>query len=107
MRRVASWTIQVSRGAGELVLACNCRLIDVRKDVRKRGAAKDIGDSVGIGAKRRLIVAPSGRETTVRVVEAVKRQADLLEVVLALRAAGRFAGHLNSGQQERDQDSDN
>jgi len=45
---------------------------------------------------------PSGRKTIVGVVKAVQRQADLLEVVLALGAAGRFAGDLNRGQQERD-----
>src|SRR5207244_2401935 len=65
MRRVASRAIQMSRGAGELVLARDCRLLDIRKDVRKRGAAKNIGDTVGIGAKWRLIVGPTGRETTV------------------------------------------
>src|SRR5437870_3011023 len=97
MRRVARWTIQVSRGTGELVLASNSRLLKVRKDVRKRGAAKDIRDPIRIGSKRRLIVGPPGRKSNVGVVEAMKRQADLLEIVLALHPAGRFAGHLNCG----------
>ncbi len=37
----------------------------------------------------------------------VKRQPHLLHRVLALRPAGRFAGLLDSGEQQRNQDRDN
>ncbi len=37
----------------------------------------------------------------------VNRQADLLEIVLALRPAGRFAGLLDSGQQQGNQHGNN
>jgi hypothetical protein len=37
----------------------------------------------------------------------VQRQPDLLEVVLALRATGRFAGLLNSREQECNEDGNN
>jgi hypothetical protein len=36
----------------------------------------------------------------------MKRDSELLEVIGALRAAGRFAGGLDRGQQECDQDPD-
>ena len=41
-----------------------------------------------------------------RVVMVLHRDADLLEIVLALRAARRFAGRLNRRQQQGDQDAD-
>ena len=51
-------------------------------------------------------LCPASRELLQRVVKIVDRQADVLEVVLALGAAGRFAGGLNRRQQQRDQDAD-
>ena len=41
-----------------------------------------------------------------RRLEIVDRQADLLEVVDALGAAGRLAGRLDGGQEQADQDGD-
>jgi hypothetical protein len=37
----------------------------------------------------------------------MKRQADLFEIVRALRSPGRFTGGLNGRKQQRDQHSDN
>jgi hypothetical protein len=37
----------------------------------------------------------------------VNRQSDLLEIVFALRSAGRFAGLLDSGQQQGNQHGNN
>src|SRR5262245_57611204 len=46
----------------------------------------------------------AGREETQRVVVVVERQADLLEVVLALRPRGRLAHLLDGGQEQADED---
>ena len=40
------------------------------------------------------------------VVMVLNREADLLQIVLTLRASRRFAGGLNRRQQEGDQDPD-
>ena len=56
---------------------------------------------------RLLVIHDSeGWQRFAAVVKVVRRQADLLEIVRALRAAGRFAGRLDRRQQERDQDAD-
>src|SRR5207248_2571273 len=46
------------------------------------------------------------RQKTANVVEILCGQAELLEMVAALRAASRFAGHLHRRQQQRDEDAD-
>ena len=51
-------------------------------------------------------VAQIPRETAERGVEVVHCQADLLQVVLALRAAGRFARLLHGGKQQGDENAD-
>ena len=49
---------------------------------------------------------PAGREGPQRIVIVLQGDADLLEVVAALRPPGRLAGHLHGGQQQRDQHAD-
>jgi hypothetical protein len=49
---------------------------------------------------RVLVHRPNG-ETHVRVVVILQGEAQLLEIVVALRAAGSFARGLNGGQQQR------
>jgi hypothetical protein len=46
------------------------------------------------------------RERPKRVVIVLHSQAELLQVVLALRLPSRFAGGLHGGNQQRDQDAD-
>ena len=48
----------------------------------------------------------AGREAAVGVVVVVQRQAELLEVVLALGPVGRLADLLDGGQEQADQDRD-
>ncbi len=46
--------------------------------------------------------ATVGAEHVVDIVVVVQRQAELLQIVLALGPAARFAGLLDSGQQQGD-----
>ena len=46
------------------------------------------------------------RQALKRVVIVLQRQANLLEMVAALHAAGGLAGGLHGGQQQRDQHAD-
>ena len=68
-----------------------------------------LGTPVVPGAGRVHVVGGQRRphrEHVLRGVVIVHSHADLLEVVQALRAAGRLARRLHCGQQERDQDRD-
>src|SRR5262249_42664974 len=69
-------------------------LLDVRQQVVKDGAG--VGTAAGEGAGHRRQVA------SVRVVEVVGGQADLLEVVLAPSAVGGLADLLDGGQEHGD-----
>ena len=46
------------------------------------------------------------RKDASRLGVVVQRQADLLQVVAALRPSGRLAGRLHGREQQRDQDAD-
>ena len=66
---------------------------------------------VGIGREAAALAVdqspqPARREAIVDAVVVVDRQADLLEVVLALGASGRFARRLHGRQQQSDQHAD-
>src|SRR5262249_4642762 len=64
---------------------------------------------VAAGLKRLTLRAPvarRGRQVLVGVVEVVKRQADLLQVVGARRPRGGFADLLDGGQQQADEHGD-
>ena len=60
---------------------------------------------IGLPARSKVTTQPSGRVPTA-VVVVVDRQADLLEVVGALDAAGRLAGRLHGRQEQGDQHGD-
>src|SRR5262249_9058103 len=65
----------------------------------------DEGLAVDVGRGR--VPRPAARrERAVGVVVVVKRQADLLEVVLALGAGGGFADFLDGGQEQADEHGD-
>ncbi len=57
---------------------------------------------MGVGGRGNI---PRG-ERAVRIVIVVHRQADLLQVVEARRAAGRLAGLLHGGQKQGNQNAD-
>ncbi|GIV26190.1 MAG: hypothetical protein KatS3mg027_0004 [Bacteroidia bacterium] len=65
----------------------------------------------GIGVPAVVVIPidthPIGWEHAMRLVIIVKSEPDLLEIVLALRAASRLAGHLNSRQQKGNQNGNN
>src|SRR5439155_23309826 len=61
---------------------------------------------LGPGEGSLLVVLGSIRELAEGVVMIVRRQANLLEVVLALHAVGGLAHLLHSRQQESDKDCD-
>src|SRR5689334_12329811 len=48
----------------------------------------------------------AGREGTTRAFVVVKGEADLFEVIFALRATGRFTSGLDRGEEQRDEDAD-
>jgi len=56
--------------------------------------------------RRRGVVGAARREGALRALVIHDGQAELLEVVDALRTAGRLAGGLDGGQQQGDQDGD-
>ena len=70
-------------------------MLDVRQQVEKVGAKRAGGGR---------IIADGGRQVLMRVVVVVSGQAELLEVVRALHAAGGLADLLHRGQQQPDQD---
>ena len=73
-------------------------------EIRRR----DIGDGglgVGVQVGRGQNLALRG-QGPVGALEVERGQAELLEVVHALRAAGRLACRLHGGQEQRDQDRD-
>ncbi len=73
--------------------------------VEEDGAGSARAEGVGnrAGEVRRLA---AGREGAVGTLVVVQGQADLLQVVDALRAAGRLRGRLDGGEQQGDQDGD-
>ena len=52
------------------------------------------------------VAEPIRREPAFVIDEVLRADAELLEVIRALRAAGRFAGGLHRGKEQRDQDAD-
>ena len=54
----------------------------------------------------KLVDSPDGGKAAVGALVVVQSQADLLQVVGALGAAGGLAGRLHGGKQQRDQDGD-
>ena len=78
-------------GSGEVDRLVDVVLLDVGQD---RGV---YGEALGITAGGKL----PGRRVVV-----VQCQADLLQVVRALHASGRFADLLHGGKQQADQDRD-
>ncbi len=59
---------------------------------------------IGVGSP--VETPPARREVAAGVVVVQHSKADLLELVRALIAAGGFAGCLDGGEQQRDQDAD-
>ena len=80
-------------------------LFDVRKNVVQPPTT--LRDAVA--AIRIAHIAPTpaaGRKMPAHRVVLRGGQADLLEIVAALRSAGRFARRLHRGQKQRDQNAD-
>ena len=67
--------------------------------VGEQRGALGLGEGI-VGVQR------AGREAVVGAEVVVHRQAHLLQVVVALDAAGRLAGRLDGGQEQRDQHGD-
>jgi hypothetical protein len=79
------------------------KLLHVRQDAAApRPARKPEPERLAVG---RVVTSPTGRQAAKRVVIHVQAQPDLLHVVAARRATRCFAGHLNGGQKQRDQNA--
>jgi hypothetical protein len=75
-------------------------LLDVRQEHRKRSVAVSLPAVI----RQHRWIGSAGKNL-MHIVIVVQRHAELLEVVLAARAAGRFAGGLNRRQQQANQNA--
>src|SRR5690606_9754866 len=91
----------------EVELVVQRRLVDVRQEQLPAGGVLDARVARVIGGGVVAAGTQQGRREHVGdIVVVVQRQAHLLHVVFALRAASGFAGLLNRGQQQGDEDGD-
>ena len=79
-------------------------LFNVRKQNEQTGETFP-GSDVAVFSQQDLVTG--ARKEVVSVVERLTGKAELLDVIRALHAAGRFARSLDGGQKEPDQDTDN
>ena len=80
-------------------------LLDVRQHI-KNPPARLIHAETFVRVARPRPAPTAGRKVTLHVVMVLKTKADLLEVILALRAAGGFPRGLHGRQQQCYQDAD-
>ena len=85
----------------KLIVLKRVRLLELGQE--HRGPAPAGAGIVAVGVEVRHV---AGREGLVSLVVAVQRQADLLQVVDALRPARRLTRRLNGGQEQTDQHGD-
>ncbi len=93
-------------GCGWLALAkiVNCLFFHEGQDVVRPTTRLQLAKSL-IGVTRPIPSPAASRKLFIGAVMDLERQADLLQIIFALRDARRFAGRLNGGQQESDQDA--
>jgi hypothetical protein len=96
---------QVDNGLAEIELIVQRSAVNVRQEIcgpRPAAAAVAVGAGREVG---RSMLMPD-RKDVERIVVVVQGEAELVQVVLALRPAGGLARLLNRRQQQRDQDGD-
>ena len=83
----------------------NCLLLTIRQDI-ECPRSRLIGAKTQVGVANPAIAEAVRRHMFICVGVVVKSEAELLEIVLALHAASRFARCLHGGQQQRNKHAD-